>query len=196
MTVTLENHVQLNKCAVFPHVKVGYRTYANETMIRSHTTIGRYCSIGRRCTINAAIHPKSWLSTHPFFTSADQNPSAEPYPEGEKKLVIGNDVWIGDNVVIMGGITIGDGAIVGAGAVVTRNVEPYSIVGGVPARKIKMRFDAHIVEKFLALRWWEYDEGFLVSLPHQDVETVIDTIESQLASPFPPQLLPPHHRGA
>lgn len=163
-------------------------------MIRSRTTIGRYCSIGRRCTLNAAKHPTNWVSSHPLFFSESENSYARPFPEEQAELIIGNDVWIGDNAVIMGEITIGDGAIIGAGAVVTKNVAPYEIVGGVPAKHIRSRFAPEIVEKFLALKWWEYDEDFVVALPHDDVEAAIKMLQARLSLIETDRVLRPHHR--
>lgn len=194
MSILLEDHVKLGNCNVFPHVKVGYRSYANETMIRSHTTIGRYCSIGRRCTLNAARHPTNWLSTHPFFCSIEENSYSKPYPEEEVTLQIGNDVWIGDNVVIMGGITIGDGAVIGAGAVVTKDVEPYQIVGGVPAKHIRYRFENEIVSKLLDMRWWQYREEFIVALPHDDIKAAIQMLQARIAVTAMDMVLPAHFR--
>jgi hypothetical protein len=74
-----------------------------------------------------------------------------------RSVVIGSDVWIGTGVTILDGVTVGDGAIIGAGCVLTRNVAPYSIVAGVPGRVIGLRFDAALVDRLLALRWWEFD---------------------------------------
>ena len=127
--------------------------------IYSRVRIGRYCSIGRNLVCLQPNHPTDWVSTHPFqYMEIDKiiSPNAlinvdsgkegsdffrleKPSPKS-KGIHIGNDVWIGTNVTILNGVTIGDGAIVGAGSVVTKNVAPYSIVAGNPARVLKMRF--------------------------------------------------------
>ncbi len=86
-----------------------------------------------------------------------------------KPAVIGNDVWIGQNAVIMDGVHVGDGAIVAAGAVVTKDVPPYAIVGGVPARVIKYRFDAGTIKELSELKWWELSDGEIASLPVDNV---------------------------
>jgi acetyltransferase-like isoleucine patch superfamily enzyme len=82
-------------------------------------------------------------------------------PEKRYAVVVGNDVWIGTDAILMAGITVGDGAVIAAGAVVTKDVAPYSIVGGVPAKEIKKRFDNEKIESLLSLKWWDKDEKWL-----------------------------------
>lgn len=90
---------------------------------------------------------------------------------------IGNDVWIGQNAVIMDGVKIGDGAIVAAGAVVTKDVAPYAIVGGVPAKLIKYRFDEATIKDLLRLKWWELSDKEILSLPVNDVKESIKRLK-------------------
>lgn len=187
-----EMYVRLGNCLVQNEVEIGFRSYANDTMIRSHTTIGRYCCIGRRCTINAAVHPTEWLSHHPITYDSGVNPTALAF-DTARPLTIGNDVWIGDNVVIMGGITIGDGAVIAAGAVVTKNVAPYAIQGGVPAKSLKQRFPDVIKEALLDLRWWNYEETLLHGLPYDDVAASVDLLQERIDSGMY-AIMPKHHR--
>lgn len=124
--------------------------------------IGRFCSIacGAKFLFNSANHSLSSLSAYPFpiFYEAwgtDIRHVADAW-DNRGDIVIGSDVWIGYEAVILAGVTIGDGAVVGARAVVTKDVPPYTIVGGVPARPIRRRFSADTVEALLALQWWNW----------------------------------------
>lgn len=132
----------------------------------SNTEIGKFCSVATGSIIGPPFHPTSHVSSHPaFYLRAEQfdytfvTTSVDPSESVRTK--IGNDVWIGSGVFVRRGVTIGDGAIIGAGAVVVRDVEPYAIVGGVPAALIRMRFDAGSIEGLLKLRWWDKDETWL-----------------------------------
>lgn len=147
--VSAERHVRLDRCAFIGTIRVGFRSYANDSVLRD-CEIGRFCSIGRRCTIGGAGHPLDRLSTHPsFMVEADFG----------ARTTIGNDVWIGDGAVIVAGLTIGDGAVIGANAVVTRDVAPFAVIGGVPARLIRMRFDDATITRIAASIWWRYGDA-------------------------------------
>ncbi len=124
--------------------------------------IGKYCSIacGAKFLFTSANHAMRSLSTYPFPIFAnhwglDWSDVASAW-DNKGDIVIGNDVWIGYEAVILQGVTIGDGAIIGARAVVTRDVEPYAIVGGVPAKTIRRRFEPETVEALLRLCWWNW----------------------------------------
>lgn len=124
--------------------------------------IGKFCSIacGAKFLFNSANHSLASLSTYPFPIFYEewglniQNVAAAWDNKGD--IVIGNDVWIGYEAVVLAGVTIGDGAVIGARAVVTKDVPPYAVVGGVPARLIRRRFPDDTISALLALRWWDW----------------------------------------
>lgn len=98
------------------------------------------------------------------------------------QVKIGNDVWIGGKVIILRDVTIGDGAIIAGGAVVTKDVPPYAIVGGVPARVLRYRHPQHIIDRLLAIKWWDYEPMGLSGLDFADVAACLDGIEERIAT--------------
>ena len=126
--------------------------------------IGKFCSIacGAKFLFTSANHALGSLSTYPFPIFFEEwGLDAKDIRQAWDKrgdIVIGNDVWIGFEAVILSGVTVGDGAIIGSRAVVTKDVPPYTIVGGAPARPIRRRFEDAVIEKLEALRWWDWDE--------------------------------------
>ena len=126
--------------------------------------IGKFCSIacGAKFLFNSANHTLRSLSTYPFPIFYEEwgleGKDIRQAWENKGDIVIGNDVWIGYQAVILAGVTVGDGAIIGSRAVVTRDVPPYTIVGGVPAKPIRKRFDEETIARFRALRWWDWDQ--------------------------------------
>ena len=143
--------------------------------LRDRVFVGRFSSIGRRVTIGAGNHFTTGLSTSPTLSgrhaldcySPEEMVFLEIEPLARKNSVteIGCDVWIGDGAVILPGLHIGHGAVIGANAVVTRDVPPYAVVGGVPARIIKHRFPPAQIHALLASGWWEHSHELLNTLP-------------------------------
>lgn len=128
--------------------------------------IGSFCSIGSGASFIMAGnqgHRNDWISTFPFYWMPEQPAfaGAQNGYEAAGNTVIGNDVWIGSEAIIMPGITVGDGAVIGTRALVTRDVEPYAIVGGNPAKNIRMRFERHFIEMLLEMQWWNWPDDQL-----------------------------------
>ena len=148
-------------------VKMGRYSYIGSGTRITDANIGSFCSIGARCGIGGGIHPTNMVSTSPVFLQGrnilKKNFASISY-EPSKTVTIGNDVWIGEGVCIMSAVSIGDGAIIGAHAVVTHDVEPYTIVGGVPAKELKKRFDDETINKLEELKWWDLSDEELSKL--------------------------------
>lgn len=139
-------------------------SYSYSQSYFSHvTTIGRYCSIGKNVSIMGEDHPLDWLSSNPVFYRERRarlwGSHRKTFPvfdsEGER-ITIGHDVWIGDNVTLSRGITLGTGCMIATGSIVTKDVPPYAVVGGVPAKVIRYRFAEHEIADLLALKWWKF----------------------------------------
>lgn len=169
---------------------MGKRSYIaeNSKIFHPDSVIGKFCSIGGECQFGFGKKHLHYLSTSGFKNAqsnerlfgdlripaeyVEKDPCPAPQP-----VSIGNDVWIGCRVLIMDGIKIGDGAVIGANAVVTRDVPPYAIVAGVPAKVVRYRFEQAVIDKLLELKWWDYPEDFIVTLPFSDVEKCIELLE-------------------
>lgn len=162
---------------------MGFASYIGDEC-RIHANIGRYCCIAPRVVTLRGSHPtKDWVSMHPAFFSTEKQSGFTYVNEtkfGEKKpvLSIGNDVWIGDSAILYDGITIGDGAVVAAGAVVTKDVEPYAVIGGVPAKVIRYRFTPEEIARLLSAKWWDRPEEWLRE--HADrFENITDFLKNE-----------------
>ncbi|MEI7723703.1 MAG: CatB-related O-acetyltransferase [Bacteroidota bacterium] len=171
----LEGKNKIYDNTVLINSKLGRGSYIGMDCYFNGAEIGRYCSIGYQVKVITATHPsRRFVSTHPAFFSLSKQAGYTYVTESlfqEHKLLdeqggisvsIGNDVWIGDEVKIMGGVKIHDGAIIGARALVTKDVPPYSIVGGVPAKVIGKRFTDPEIEFLIRFRWWDKDESWII----------------------------------
>lgn len=188
MELTLEYGVKLHQIKINSRrLSIGaYTDIVSGVELQNVASIGRYCSIARDVTIgqNRKSHPLDWLSTHStLFAQRLAQPGA-PALEDIKQTVIGHDVWIGMDVLILEGISIGTGAVIGAQSLVTKDVPPYAIVAGSPARVQRYRFEPEIIEGLLASQWWNL-------APHQLVELKIED-PAELLKAFKGVAIPNH----
>lgn len=139
-------------------VRMGRYSYMGKNNSVANTTIGSFCSIASYCAIGGGAHPLTMVSTSPVFYEG-KNGFKKHFSnipaDINKPVEIGNDVWIGEAVFINDGVRIGTGAVIGAHSVVTKDVSPYAVVAGAPARVIRYRFDEEIIQKLLDSKWWE-----------------------------------------
>lgn len=174
-----EDNVSIGDVEVFPNVYFGMYSYMVSGLVRSHTEVGRYCAIGRYVTIGAGEHNIDALSIGgPLSLRAHRTLSKRAAGRPDRRVVVEHDVWIGDKVTILAGITIHTGAVIGSNAVVTRDVSPYTIVAGVPARPVRMRFKAEIAERLLASRWWEIDPALMENLDVNNIDSCLAFFEA------------------
>ena len=177
---------------VLRYCYLGKYSYVGNNCYFYKTKIGRYSSIAKNCKIVYGDHPTSaFVSTHPAFYHKNRmegrcyqtsNVFDEyRYIDDEKKwmLNIGNDVWIASDVTILGGVRIGDGAVICTGAVVTKDVPPYAVVGGVPAKIIRYRFSEDQIEWLLKIKWWDKEDEWIEKYANyfNDIEKLKPEIE-------------------
>ncbi|MGJ0308727.1 CatB-related O-acetyltransferase [Aliarcobacter cryaerophilus] len=154
-TSKIESGTQFINSSMNRHSFCGYDCDIN------YCNIGSFTSIANGVIIGGGMHPISWVGTSPVFYKGRDSVKtkfSEYEREYVKKTIIGNDVWIGNNCLIKQGVIVGNGAVVGMGSVVTKDVEPYNIVAGNPAKLIRKRFDDDTIQRLLNSKWWELDD--------------------------------------
>lgn len=170
--IFIDNFVELNSSTIDEYVNVAHHAQISNTEIGARTSVGRYskiqnskigkfCSISWDVTIGAVEHPIHSVSTHAFPYRTLFGLTNKDIELKHRNVNIGNDVWVGCGAIIMPGVTIGNGAIIGAGAVVTKNVNPYEIVGGVPAKHINYRFTDEIIQELCEISWWNFSDNII-----------------------------------
>jgi phosphonate metabolism protein (transferase hexapeptide repeat family) len=177
----LGRHVCIGERVILREVTVGDYSYFERHGEAIYTSIGKFCSIAANVRINALEHPMERVTTHKVtyrpneyfkFLGVDQTFRER---RRAKQVRIGNDVWIGHGAVIMPGVNVGDGAVVGANAVVTKDVAPYEIVAGMPARRLRMRFAEEVAARLQALGWWDWPaEKLAQAIPDMQVLAIDD----------------------
>jgi acetyltransferase-like isoleucine patch superfamily enzyme len=153
----------------YPQYEIGRWTYGDLTVHSwgegATVTIGSFSSIAPGVQVFlGGEHRSDWVTTFPFNVLWEGAEHIRGHPKTKGNVVIGNDVWIGTEAMIMSGVTIGDGAVVGARSLVARDVEPYSVVAGNPARLVRRRFDDQLVNRLLDLKWWDCENEELAQL--------------------------------
>lgn len=181
-------------------VSIGGNSYLNSARIRVATAIGRYCSLAQDLVAGDPNHPVDWLSTSSFqYNNREKFGWHELMRDFEdegipgrakaaifgRRITIGNDVWIGGGVRLLRGVTIGDGAIIAAGALVAKDVPPYAIVGGVPARVIRFRFPPELVARLLKLEWWLFNPSQLSGRKFSSATKLVSELEALKSEEVP-----------
>lgn len=185
--LTLEEGVKLHDVKLFgQRLSIGAHTAVmSGAELHEVSEIGRYCSIAAGTVIGHSrqSHPLGWLSTHSklFALRAARTPDVAGYYVSTP-TTLGHDVWIGRDAMVMDGISIGTGAVVGAQSLVNKDVPPYAIVAGTPARVIRYRFDAETIERLLASQWWELPPEALAELPMEQPQALLETLSHAPAS--------------
>lgn len=161
----ISKKAKINSTAKMIHSSIDDYSYIGKNSTIVYTTIGKYCSIADECNIGLGHHTLQYLSTSPIFTEVHNGTGQKWSPKNivspYSHIEIGNDVWIGFRSIIIGNIKIGDGVVIGAGSIVTKDVPPYAIVAGVPAKIIRYRFSDETLEKLEDIKWWDLEDGIL-----------------------------------
>lgn len=176
----LEENCVINRRNYINDSHLGAFSYTGINTIINYTKIGKFCSIARNVDIGGFDHASDTFSMMPLFrfNQAVKEQSVHGEIDFNNHCCIGNDVWIAAGAQILNKVSVGDGAIIGAGAVVTKDVEPYAVVAGVPARKIKSRFSDDIIEDLLELQWWNWPLEIILDYMEKLIQTKVtkDTI--------------------
>jgi acetyltransferase-like isoleucine patch superfamily enzyme len=164
---SIDRTSKIESGSVFINSRMARHSFCGYDCSILNCEVGAFCSIGSRVSIGGVSHPTEFVSTSPVFLSHKDSIKAK-FADHEYlptfQTLVGNDVWIGEGVFIKAGVAVGDGAVIGMGAVVTKNVMPYSIVAGNPARLIRMRFSDVVVDALLKMRWWDLSDSELLRL--------------------------------
>lgn len=153
---------KVGKSCNVSNTSFGRYSYCSHDCQIVNAEIGAFCSISDHVFIGGAEHPMDWVSMSPAFQNVSHSGPTKRFAKFDmpptQKTIVGSDVWIGHGAVVKQGVTVGHGAVVAAGAVVVKNVPPFAVVGGVPAKVIKYRFDEETIKRILQIDWWNLDD--------------------------------------
>ena len=161
------DHIKIGVNSILANIKIGSYSYVGGNSVLKNCSLGKFVAIASEVKIGLGIHPvNDVISTYPGFYSAFASGAVKfncnSSIEECKQVVVGNDVWIGTRAMILDGVTIGDGAVIAAGSVVTKDVEPYTIVGGIPAKLIRKRYSPTETQELINFAWWDKGYDFYV----------------------------------
>lgn len=200
----IEPYVHIHAGQLLP-LRMGAFSYSHSAMA-PHVEIGRYCSLARDIAWMQGDHPMDWVTSSPiaydpnplaavraFFADAGVEYRGREFPAGAYRVEIGNDVWIGEGAMLGAAVKVGDGAVIGARSLVLKDVPPYAVVVGSPARILRYRFPEPLIERLLALQWWRYMPDVLqagdLSDPERFVEEFPRLVEERSARMIEPRCL-------
>lgn len=193
----------LGRLLIRSDTRVGCFTEFGQNVEVQAADIGRYCEIGNNSTVGATGHPMTWmgvsafqykLATWGWHPAAADSEVIDPEAGGRQsfrsigpdRAWIGNDVWLGAGVVVLRGVTIGDGCIVAANAVVTRDLPPYTICGGLPAKVIRKRLPDEVRDELVDLQWWQYSPNDLAGIPFDDPAAAVAALRPRVEAGMEP----------
>lgn len=162
----LGDFVRINRRNFILNATIDNYSYTGCNTIIKHTVIGKFCAISWNVSIGGGDHNYQHISTYPFDTLLEFETLGGKNELYKSTLRIGNDVWIGSGCNILRNVKVGDGAVIGAGSIVTKDIPPYAIAYGVPAKVIKFRFSKNIIEKLLQLKWWDWNKEQILANKH------------------------------
>ncbi|WP_106753772.1 DapH/DapD/GlmU-related protein [Pannonibacter carbonis] len=187
--VTIGRHCEVLAHSRLEYASIGDFSYLGEYCEVADTVIGKFTAIANSVRIGAPNHPMDRPSQHRFTYCPEYYDPAASRDAGffadrrAARVLVGNDVWIGHGAILLPGVTVGDGAVIAAGAVVSRDVAPYTIVGGVPARRIRDRFAPSISARLSRIRWWDWPDEVIFSrlsdFQQADIATFCDSYDPE-----------------
>lgn len=175
-------NVQFNRRNIIENSVIGRYTYTGANTIIKSADVGSFCSMSWNISMTGNQHDYTRLTGHPFSCLVSFGFVEKNIPLDKRRICVGNDVWIGANACILPGIQIGDGAVIGGGCVVTKDIPPYAIAVGNPAKIIKYRFSEGQIHRLLQIKWWDWPDGTIKNNLYLFQQMISDDVINQLES--------------